>query len=73
MEKLTVAEFEEMSGCDIEDVNVSDGKKVVAVYISDDDECPYVGTEYDDGTFGVCGLRVDSIVTKQRMIDMLCD
>lgn len=73
MEKVTVEKFVEMSGCDIDSVNVSNGRNVVAVYLSDDDEYPLVGTEYDDGTFGICGLAMDSIVTKDVMMKMLSD
>lgn len=71
MEKITVVEFEEMTGCTAEDVTVNDGSTVVAVYISNDEECPFTGTEYADGTFGICGLGFDSIVTKEQMEEML--
>lgn len=48
------------------------GKSPYLVYISENDECAYLGVQYMDGTFGVIGGKFDSIVDGATdMIEML--
>lgn len=73
---LTPAEFEERSGDSIDGVVVLQPEYVfeehspIKVYVADDS--PYVGVEYNDGTFSIVGLGHDSYVEKSTMLVMLC-
>lgn len=71
MIKLTVAQYEEMFGDSIADVQVCENKEAVAAYVSENEECPYTGVEYADGTFSICGVGSDNVVTKEEMEWML--
>ena len=46
MKKFTPAQYEEMFGVSVEDVQVCEDKEVVAVYLGEDEWCPYTGVEY---------------------------
>lgn len=71
MKKFTPAEYEEMFEVSVADVQVCEDKEVVAVYIGEDEWCPYTGVEYADGTFSICGVGSDDVVTKEEMEWML--
>ena len=69
VKRLTLAEFEEWSGDSVDSVVIGQSKPIW-VYTADDS--PYVGVEYDDGTFSIVGLGHDSCVEKSAMLVMLC-
>lgn len=69
VKRLTLAEFEEWSGDSIDSVVIGRSKPIW-VYTTDDS--PYVGVEYDNGTFSIVGLGHDSYVEKSAMLVMLC-
>lgn len=70
--KMDPVQYMEQSGTDISDIQVCEGKMIVAVYVGDDD-CPFTGAEYDDGSFSICGLGCDSEVTKDEMVSLLAN
>lgn len=67
MERMTIERYTELSGTDISDIQVCIDKEPVAVYVGDDGDCPFTGVEYSDGTYSICGLGTDDIVTKEEM------
>lgn len=69
VKRLTLAEFEEWSGDSVDSVVIGQSKPIW-VYTADDS--PYVGVEYDNGTFSIVGLGHDSYVEKSAMLVMLC-
>lgn len=69
VKRLTLAEFEEWSGDSVDSVVIGRSKPIW-VYAADDS--PYVGVEYDNGTFSIVGLGHDSYVDKSAMLVMLC-
>lgn len=69
VKRLTLAEFEEWSGDSVDSVVIGRSKPIW-VYTADDS--PYVGVEYDNGTFSIVGLGHDSYVEKSAMLVMLC-
>lgn len=71
MEKMSVKEFEDVFGDDIENVKLFEDIDAVAVYISSNDENPYVGVEYIDGRFSIVGCRADCEVSYEEMCAML--
>ena len=76
MERMAIERYTELSGTDISDVQVCMDKEPIAVYVGNDDDCPFTGVEYSDGTFSICGLGRDGVVTKDEMVymlDVLCN
>lgn len=69
VKRLAPAEFEEWSGDSVDSVAIGRSKPIW-VYTADDS--PYVGVEYDNGTFSIVGLGHDSYVEKSAMLVMLC-
>lgn len=63
---MTLSEYADSQGVDEKEaeswVTLHPEKTVSKLYCSDDEECPYIGVEYDDGTFSVVGLRYDADV-----------
>ena len=39
----------------------------VAVYVPENDECPYIGCEYEDGTYWIYGAKKSKQVTYEEM------
>lgn len=69
LKKYNVAEFEKMSGLDVENVSLKKG--VVYVYVNTAEECPFVGCEYEDGTCSVVGAHMDRICNFKDMINAM--
>ena len=67
MLKFTVKEYNDFD--DVKNVRLKEGVKFV--YLSDNDECPYVGCEYIDGTFSVVGVCVDQFCSYDDMVHYL--
>ena len=66
--KVSVNEYLEMSGCEIEDISMSD-KEVVCVYMRSDGEGGSVGCKYEDGSYSVVGLGRDCMCDYRYMFN----
>ena len=66
MIKMSAYEYD-----DLEDVIIDNNKEPMFVYISEDEENPYVGVEYDDGSFSIVGCCTDCEVTFDEMRELL--
>lgn len=66
MKKISAYEYD-----DLEDVIIFDKNEPMYVYLSDNEENPFVGVEYDDGRFSIVGLGMDSEVDYEEMCAML--
>ena len=64
--KMSVNEYLEMSGCEIEDISMSE-KEVVCVYMRSDGEGGSVGCRYVDGSYSVVGLGRDCMCDYKYM------
>lgn len=64
--KVSVSEYLEMSGCEIEDISMSD-KEVVCVYMRSDGEGGSIGCKYEDGSYSVVGLGRDCMCDYRYM------
>lgn len=64
--KMSVNEYLEMSGCEVEDISMSD-KEVVCVYMRSDGEGGSVGCKYEDGSYSVVGLGRDCMCDYKYM------
>lgn len=65
MKKLTVDEFRQEYP-ELWDYT-DETKTAVFIYISDFDECLYIGVEYSDGSVWVYGARADREVTCEEL------
>lgn len=66
MKKMSAYEYDEL-----EDVIIFEDNEPMFVYLSDDEENPYVGVEYDDGRFSIAGCGDDCEVSYEEMCAML--
>ena len=64
--KMSVNEYLEMSGCEVEDISMSD-KDVVCVYMRSDGEGGSIGCKYEDGSYSVVGLGRDCMCDYKYM------
>lgn len=53
MRKLTIEEYFSEFG------DWEDTKDIAYFYVSDNEECPYIGVEYTDGDVWVYGLKIE--------------
>ena len=72
VQKMTVEDFEWLDS--VESV-ILDHKRedVEAVWMSGDEECPYVGVSYKDDTCSIVGMFEDHMVTFKEMIECLTE
>lgn len=72
---MTLSEYANSQGVDAKEaeswVTLHPEKTISKLYFSEDEECPYVGVEYTDGTLSVVGLRYDNDVDFSTMRKML--
>lgn len=52
-----------------EDWDSEDGLKAKNIYIPTNDECPYIGVQYEDGSYWIYGARVDHKCSYDEMCD----
>lgn len=58
-------DFDDINNVTLKDVEVE------LVFMSDDEECPYVGVKYVDNTCSIVGCGIDQFCTYQQMIESL--
>lgn len=72
---MTLSDYADYQGVDVSEaeswVTLHPEKTISQLYFSEDEECPYVGVEYTDGTLSVVGLRYDNDVDFSTMRKML--
>lgn len=68
MKKISAYEFEEL-----DDVIIDNNKEPMFVYLSDNEDNPYVGVEYEDGSYSIVGCCTDCEVTFDEMYELLND
>lgn len=72
---MTLSDYADFQGVDVSEaeswVTLHPEKTISQLYFSEDEECPYVGVEYTDGTLSVVGLRYDNDVDFSTMRKML--
>lgn len=69
--KMSVREFEENSGCSVEDIKMCD-KKVVCVYDREDGSSS-IGCKYEDGSYSVVGLNRDCMCDYRYMFSRVME
>lgn len=71
--RMSTHEFEDKYGTDLEDVSLKTRDEVECVYVSEDDENPFVGCKYTDGKYSIVGCGKDAFCTYETMVDMLTE
>lgn len=69
MKKMSVNDFEMEYGKVSDVIGVND--TVTNLYVSDDDECAYIGVEYANGDLYVYGAKIDRKTTLNELTTLL--
>lgn len=72
VQRIMPVQYESISGTDINSIHIhpDNNNPIVAVYIGSY-ECPYVGAEYANGEYSICGMHIDSMVEKGTMVSII--
>lgn len=71
--RMSTHEFEDKYGTDLEDVSLKSRDEVECVYVSEDDENPFVGCKYTDDKYSIVGCGKDVFCTYETMVYMLTE
>ena len=71
--KMSKHEFEDKYGTEVEDVSLKSADDVVSIFMSEDDDCPFIGCSYKDGTYSITGCGCDNFCTYGNMVDVLSE